>query len=334
MRPDAFILGFSIICHATSRLSAWLCLQHPYIGLHPLNQDIRPLPSRRLKMALPSPIQASNATAVAATAADSFELDREYHERLLSGDSENDASTGNSNGRGVHDEEIRTTPLFSADVLKRVATSRPNNGNPSVANILPQYGLLAKVLEKFDKDGGNDQPDSLAQEPQQNRISNINPSQNGNAQIDDQRLFLNMNTPWSTFICGSQGSGKSHTLSCMLEAGLMNASRLGPLPEPLAAMVFHYDKHSSFSSKQVCEAAYLASSGIPVKIMVSPTSYPHMRDVAYANLPRFPSNIPKPLIVPLLLTEQHLNIVTMMRLMAIEEDGRTALYMEVGAINP
>ncbi|CAN9170184.1 unnamed protein product [Alternaria alternata] len=33
----------------------------------------------------------------------------------------------------------------------------------------------------------------------------------------DRRLFFNVTTPSSIFICGSQGSGKSHTLSCLLE---------------------------------------------------------------------------------------------------------------------
>lgn len=32
----------------------------------------------------------------------------------------------------------------------------------------------------------------------------------------DPRLFSNTTAPSSAFICGSQGSGKSHTLSCLL----------------------------------------------------------------------------------------------------------------------
>jgi len=34
---------------------------------------------------------------------------------------------------------------------------------------------------------------------------------------EEKAIFLNTNAPWSAFICGSQGSGKSYTLSCMLE---------------------------------------------------------------------------------------------------------------------
>ena len=33
---------------------------------------------------------------------------------------------------------------------------------------------------------------------------------------NDRRLFHNTNIPFSAFICGLQGSGKSHTLSCIL----------------------------------------------------------------------------------------------------------------------
>ena len=146
--------------------------------------------------------------------------------------------------------------------------------------------------------------------------------------FDDRRLFLNVNAPWSAFICGSQGSEKSHTLSCMLENSLI-ASDLGKLPDPLAAMVFHYDKFTSYSSSQICEAAYLCSSGIPVKVLVSPSNFWRMRN-AYANLPGIPSGCKKPTVVPLLLKEKHLGVERMMSLMAVsEKDGPTPLYIEV-----
>jgi hypothetical protein len=34
--------------------------------------------------------------------------------------------------------------------------------------------------------------------------------------ISDSRLFLNTNIPFSAFVCGVQGSGKSHTTACMI----------------------------------------------------------------------------------------------------------------------
>lgn len=34
--------------------------------------------------------------------------------------------------------------------------------------------------------------------------------------IPDPRIMLNINIPFSTFVCGVQGSGKSHTTACMI----------------------------------------------------------------------------------------------------------------------
>lgn len=34
--------------------------------------------------------------------------------------------------------------------------------------------------------------------------------------VADSRLFLNTNVPFSAFICGVQGSGKSHTTACII----------------------------------------------------------------------------------------------------------------------
>lgn len=56
----------------------------------------------------------------------------------------------------------------------------------------------------------------------------------------DPRLFYNIAAPFSTFICGSQGSGKSHTLSCFLENCLAR-SYVNRLKNPLSVLLFHYD---------------------------------------------------------------------------------------------
>lgn len=71
---------------------------------------------------------------------------------------------------------LKNAVLFSADVL----------GCPSVDDDLPQYGLL-----------GSSDP-------------------NSSTTIMDSRLFLNTNVPFSAFVCGVQGSGKSHTTACMI----------------------------------------------------------------------------------------------------------------------
>ncbi len=242
-----------------------------------------------------------------------WDSDREYHESFFA--TEDSKSIAND----IHIEEIRTTPLFSADVLagtmKQKAESRTQ-----ITDVLPQYGLLAKVAETFDDAGDYERyRDDLVD------------AFGDPIEADDKRMFVNMNAPWSAFICGSQGSGKSHTLSCILENALIT-SRMGKLPYPMAGIVFHYDKFTGFSSTQVCEAAYIASSGIPVKVLVSPSNRWRMEQ-AYGNLPGFPKGAKKPVVVPLLLNEKQLNVERMMKLMAVDEkDGKMALYMEVGYI--
>ncbi len=240
-----------------------------------------------------------------------WDSDRDYHESFFA--TETSANTASD----VHIEEIKTTPLFAADVLAETLKQKAE-ARTQIADILPQYGLLAKVTETFDdadksEKHGDDLVDAFDE-----------PIKSG-----DKRLFVNMNAPWSAFICGSQGSGKSHTLSCILENALIT-SRMGKLPYPMAGIVFYYDKFTGFTSTQVCEAAYIASSGIPVKVLVSPSNRWRMEQ-AYENLPGFPKNAKKPVVVPLLLNESQLNVERMMKLMAVDEkDGKMALYVEVG----
>ena len=88
----------------------------------------------------------------------------------------------------------------------------------------------------------------------------------------DRRLFFNVTTPSSVFICGSQGSGKSHTLSCLLE-NCLAISDATVLPKPLSALLFHYDAFISDDGGSPCEAAYLASlSGVKVRVICAPTN--------------------------------------------------------------
>lgn len=238
---------------------------------------------------------------------DAWEADRQFHMSFLE----------NQNGGSLHQahnaqmEEIKTTPLFSADVLAGIINSPPPAMN---SDILPQYSLLAGRLRTFrdsEPEPHNDKfgVDESSREPK------------------DTRIFININTPWSAFICGSQGSGKSHTLSCMLESALIPSS-LGKLPRPLAGIVFHYDKFSGFASSQICEAAYLCSAGIPVRVMVSQSNIHRMRKI-YEHLPGIEEKA-QPKVVALMLKETQLNVERMMKLMAVsDKEGPVPLYMEV-----
>ena len=259
-----------------------------------------------------------------------WDSDRAYHESLFAEQSSNDGKLNS-----VQFEEIRTTPLFSADVLNK--TQEHDSKTKAPRKLLPQYGLLGKILDKSDGKE-KETSDLLDMNPNPKGLVDAlgDPVESKKPEPEDKRLFVNMNAPWSAFICGSQGSGKSHTLSCMLENALLPSkmgAKLGELPRQLAGMVFHYDKFTGFSSTQVCEAAYLASAGIPVRVLVSPSNLWKMKEV-YENLPGFPAGAKRPKVMSLLLLERQLNVDRMMKLMAVnEKDGRMALYMEVSVPN-
>lgn len=146
-------------------------------------------------------------------------------------------------------DEAIVTPILSSSVLKHGRDRTDQTTEP----VIPQIGLLAgitHILEslKLEQDGENQ------------------------ALHADPRLLFNVSSPSSTFICGSQGSGKSHTLSCMLENCLI-PSKAGRLPNPLTGLVFHYDSFISDSVGSPCEAAFLSShSGVDVRVLCAPTN--------------------------------------------------------------
>jgi len=74
--------------------------------------------------------------------------------------------------------DVRDAVIYSPEVVRQ-----------QVSGLLPQYGLLGSVC------------------PDNEVCSTAN---------SDPRLFVNTNIPFSAFICGLQGSGKSHTMSTLL----------------------------------------------------------------------------------------------------------------------
>ncbi|KAL5344902.1 hypothetical protein ACLOAV_009855 [Pseudogymnoascus australis] len=115
-------------------------------------------------------------------------------------------------------QDVTTAPIFTKPVLEHVEAGAAAVGDSSPA--FPQYGLLAGTTET----GQN----------------GTRPKDQAQQFIDDPRIFFNVAAPSSTFICGSQGSGKSHTLSCLLENCLI-PSDANKLPRTLTGLVFHYD---------------------------------------------------------------------------------------------
>jgi hypothetical protein len=160
---------------------------------------------------------------------------RERHGQLLA---YNSSRTSNTVNCFVH------SPLFATQSLTR-------NMDTTSPTMPLQCGLLAEMLLEH----GN--------------ASGRSPLGQYNA---DNRLFFNVTVPSSIFICGSQGSGKSHTLSCLLESCLADSDAT-ILPRPLSALLFHYDTFISDDGGSPCEAAFLASlPGTQVRIVCAPTN--------------------------------------------------------------
>lgn len=120
------------------------------------------------------------------------------------------------------------------------------------------------------------------------------------------------------------GSGKSYTLSCMLEGCLAKDDTKGRVNNPVAGVVFHYDSNSSASS--VAEAAHLCSVGIKVNVLVSESNQ-YVLEKAYQDIPGAKDNLQ---VNVLKLRSRDLSIDRMMKLMAFDEkEGAMPLYMSV-----
>lgn len=201
---------------------------------------------------------------------------------------------------GMNVEETRTAPLFCKEAAEIAERESPDYGFP-----YKQYGLLAGRTRSI---GG--------------------PSEESGSQTkveEDPRIFLNVSAPWSAFICGSQGSGKSHSLACMLENCLVSHEHLGSLPHPLTAMVYHYDPQASMAG-QVCEAVYLCSPSVEVRVLVSPTSY-HRMVKLYGNLKGLSPGCTV-VIEPLILKQEYINVERVTAFMAANDNGEgLPLYM-------
>ena len=203
-------------------------------------------------------------------------------------------------------EDIKTTPLFTHRVRLAVEDGLTSYAD-SEDQLFFQYGLLGIREHTY--------------EAQHQEIGEC-------LSMEENLVYANMNAPWSTFVCGSQGGGKSHTLSIMLENALLTSSPAGNNPKPLAGLVFHFDRWTSQDTTQLCEAAYLCSAGIPVHVLVSPSNIHAMRKL-YRNMPGLPPGAPRPEVFPLYFHEQQLNVSRLMTLMALNGEKGVPLYMEV-----
>ncbi|KAF1994123.1 hypothetical protein P154DRAFT_448366 [Amniculicola lignicola CBS 123094] len=141
------------------------------------------------------------------------------------------------------------------------------------------------------------------------------------------KIFLNTNVPFSAFICGVQGSGKSHTTACILENALIPSPNLGRLENPVSAMIFSYGEFSSDGGGfSISEAAFLATShpAFPGQCVKKITVLTSPSNKALGNLYR---RLPNVTVIPFKLKSRSLDINTMLKLMAVNESGHTPLYL-------
>ncbi|TVY44545.1 hypothetical protein LOCC1_G003349 [Lachnellula occidentalis] len=201
-----------------------------------------------------------------------------------------------SRKNGQHDlQDAVTTPIFTMPVFNHVLA------NKGTGTGFAQYGLLAGLDDVLQAESASGAPTDEKRK--------------------DPRLFFNISSPSSTFICGSQGSGKSHTLSCLLENALLD-SEASELPKPLAGLVFHYDSFISDKGGNPCEAAYLSSEeGVKVRVFCAPTNFRAIK-ATYDKIPG--KNV---VVEPLRISASHLDTKRMFALMALKQgDGPMPLY--------
>ncbi|KAF8518615.1 hypothetical protein JB92DRAFT_3112943 [Gautieria morchelliformis] len=148
-------------------------------------------------------------------------------------------------------------------------------------------------------------------------------------QVKSRKLYINTNSPFSGIVCGVQGSGKSHSTSVLLESCLISDRRLGTLPEPLSALLFHFDTAAGAGEVPPCEAAYIASleatlrgNAAPPKVvvLVLPNSLDIMRGV-YSTLPEVE-------VMPLHFAPEDLSGGRILAMMKVEQGQSMPLYME------
>ncbi|PBP25262.1 hypothetical protein BUE80_DR003671 [Diplocarpon rosae] len=206
------------------------------------------------------------------------------------------ALLGSTSHQREQQHELTSTPIFTKPVLEHAAQTEKTS--------FSQYGLLAGDADLLDEIAGQDR--DLSKLPL----------------VQDPRVYFNISAPSSAFICGSQGSGKSHTLSCLLENCLLrsDADRMNRLNRPLAGLVFHYDPFISDLKGTPCEAAHLCSNqNISVRVWCSPSNIQTMK--------RTYSPMKNVTVEPLMINESHLNTTRMLDLMAVSQEERMPLYL-------
>ena len=210
-------------------------------------------------------------------------------------------------------EEIRNTPVFSGTVLRE--SEKMIRIGYEEERLLPQFGLLG-LRVPFTQGSGSFLGGASCSELSQSStllddVPEIqNPEPVGLA--DRNIIFVNDNAPYLGVIYGSPRSGKSHTLSCLLESALY-ASPAGPSPAPSTGLLFHY---GSGLEMHPCEAASLAAY-LPVRVLVQEDQFDDMKK-AYSGFTGSKHNIH---VRPLIFGEKSLDVHSLLDLLGETDLG-------------
>ncbi|KAK5113399.1 hypothetical protein LTR62_003499 [Meristemomyces frigidus] len=229
-----------------------------------------------------------------ATSHDSFKstsevpsLDISHYEKERKGYLQHFAASTNDDGQKHGQQELRNSPLLSLKVKCSAEEDDPS--------LFPQYGLLGMHI------GTHDQ------------IASHEP------------ILMNTNAPTSTFLCGSQGAGKSHSLACMLENALLPQENINTLIQPLAGVVFHYYNDGSSVAAEVAD---LCANGIKVRVLVSRSNYHALRKAYMMSVPG--ANAQNMTVHSFLLQDGQLTVQRMLQLMSFSDSNTgMPLYMDI-----
>jgi hypothetical protein len=183
--------------------------------------------------------------------------------------------------RSGNEEWMRTAPLFSLAVKYKV--DQPYIGGEAMHSL----GVESDSSEDALNDGGKD----ICGDEADRSNGSLATSDAASLQLDSlfpqygllgfsvrdndgighhEPTMFNMHALNSIFICGSQGSGKSYTLACLLETCLLSGTRFGHVQQPVAGLAFNYDTDVSGA---IAETVHLCSRGIKVNVFVSSSNF-------------------------------------------------------------
>ncbi|KAI0796526.1 hypothetical protein C8Q75DRAFT_790700 [Abortiporus biennis] len=145
-------------------------------------------------------------------------------------------------------------------------------------------------------------------------------------QLLDYELYINTNAPFSTLVCGVQGSGKSHTVSLMLENMLITeCASIGRQRKPLSGLVLHFGEGGTTTLPSEAAWIAVADQGVfeapRVRVFVSKSSLNTMKAV-YAPLGD------RVTVSPLLFTEGELDAQAFLTMMAVGSTESAPLYIQ------